>query len=691
MSMGAGGTGNRRENTEHQAAGASKNAKGNTVSTASAKADARTAPTPKDATENVPAPDCAGMGGGSTGNRREGTERRAAAPTWRHPFKAFRRFMRTCSIKTAFFVYSTAALLVAAGLSCVSFGLLGLAAERTLGERPFEYMGVYLYDADQNALVPADSLSWYENAAVIKGRDVEESPSPSNATSAENAHGASDADDANATESAGSANDAEDTAGARDASNASNTGGAALYVESFAPGRAIPIDNPPEGFSSQTITDMNVALRSVSRVYDQAISLEAIPAYDRAARLAQTEARQIETLRATLPENAEGRKPLVSTVGYHVSYAASPDAYQIISMTAVALVPVIFALSIALAGRMFYRHRLKGPIEAMEAAARKIAAGNLDFTMADQGGGELGQLCAQFETMRSALDEANKTMWRAAESRRKANAALAHDLRTPLTVIKGQADLLRLLCDMPEPNVARMRESSASVARQSLRLESYVDSMRTMGSLEETQINAQPMNPKEWFERSVQDARVLCAARHVAAEASRSVSGEPVSADAAIMARVMDNLVSNAVRHAKSRVRISLRQEGPFLTLRVEDDGEGLSDDALLHAAEPFWRGKNDEGSRTTEGAGTNGKGATEDTAGLTYAHADENAENKPCEPENESAEEPRTQPAPQHFGLGLFICTTLCEKHGGSLTMENAPDGGARITATFNAPKANG
>ena len=77
--------------------------------------------------------------------------------------------------------------------------------------------------------------------------------------------------------------------------------------------------------------------------------------------------------------------------------------------------------------------------------------------------------------------------------------------------------------------------------------------------------------------------------------------------------------------------------EGDWLSLTVGDDGPGFPPAALKRAAEPYYRA------------------------------------DKSLSPQGEL-----------HFGLGLYICRSLCEKHGGSLQIENSPAGGAKVTARF-------
>ena len=88
------------------------------------------------------------------------------------------------------------------------------------------------------------------------------------------------------------------------------------------------------------------------------------------------------------------------------------------------------------AALLFYKNKLKKPIDILNGASKKIANNNLDFKIQYDSKDEMGQLCSSFEKMRISLSENNSRMWRSMEERKRLNAAFAHDLRTPLTDIK---------------------------------------------------------------------------------------------------------------------------------------------------------------------------------------------------------------------------------------------------------------
>ena len=143
--------------------------------------------------------------------------------------------------------------------------------------------------------------------------------------------------------------------------------------------------------------------------------------------------------------------------------------------------PVWSALCILGAALLFYRNKLKRPLTELRLASEKISQNDLDFTVTAHSRDELGQLCASFETMRAALAQNFSEMWRQMEERKRLNAAFAHDLRTPLTVLKGYNEMLQASGD------EQTRTTAITMQRHISRLENYVDTMSHLRRLEDTQ------------------------------------------------------------------------------------------------------------------------------------------------------------------------------------------------------------
>lgn len=305
--------------------------------------------------------------------------------------------------------------------------------------------------------------------------------------------------------------------------------------------------------------------------------------------------------------------------------------YHLLGILSVGVYPVCFFFCIILTSAWFYRRQLRRPLELLTGGARQIAAQNLDFSIRYEKEDEMGQVCASFDRMRLALAENQKEMWRQVEERRRLNAAFSHDLRTPLTVLRGQSELL--LRYAPRMDVEKVVCTARTMQKHIARLEDYVAVMSDLQRLEDIRPARREVSLAKLAEAFRPAGQAVCGALSflLTTETDKEAS---LSVDAAFVQRVFENLLSNAGRFARKRVEASLEVRNGYLYLTVTDDGDGFAGRDLAEAARPFY---------TSAGSGGD-----------------------------------------KHFGMGLAICKTLCEKHGGFLRLENS--GGAMVTAVFRA-----
>lgn len=303
--------------------------------------------------------------------------------------------------------------------------------------------------------------------------------------------------------------------------------------------------------------------------------------------------------------------------------------YNFLGFLSVGVYPVCFIIFIVVTSILFYRRQLHKPLAILDHAAAQIAGNNLDFHVVYEREDELGKLCASFEKMRQALQENNEEMWRQMEERRRLNAAFSHDLRTPLTVLRGQSELLMQYA--PKMTAEKISRTSEMMHYHIARLEAYVQTMGDLQRLEDVEITRQPIALREFWEQIRQTAEAVCGEK----EFSCVLIGEQeisLNIDTAIVLQVFENLLANSVRFAKEKTAVSLESRDRYLYLTVSDDGNGFAKKDLENATKPFYKAVN--------------------------------------ETDNE------------HFGMGLNICKILCEKHGGCLRLENRK--GAVVTAVF-------
>lgn len=329
-------------------------------------------------------------------------------------------------------------------------------------------------------------------------------------------------------------------------------------------------------------------------------------------------------------QNEAGSPGSVPAAPLESGTAVNPAMSGLLEFLQIGL-PVFFLLTaLILSDILFYKFKLKAPIAALQQGARQIMEGNLDFTVGLQdnmspadSGDELSQLCSAFEAMRIQLKANNQELWRQAEERKRLNAAFSHDLRNPITVIKGTVKLLKQ-GSLDQSSIDRLDIYTS-------RLEQYVEAMSSIHRLEEL-----PVYKKETslftLRRELEETSAMLAPG-LAVLLPLLPAQEDVTwlLDPNLFFNVAENLIGNASRFARHTVSITLTAPCGIPTLSIQDDGPGFPPQLLKDGPRPFQKG-------------------TEDIS---------------------------------HFGMGLYICKMLCEKHGGALVIENH-SGGARVTASF-------
>lgn len=291
--------------------------------------------------------------------------------------------------------------------------------------------------------------------------------------------------------------------------------------------------------------------------------------------------------------------------------------------------PVYSALCIITAALMFYRNRLKKPLAELQAASEKIANNDLNFSIDYDSKDELGQLCISFEIMRTILADNFSKMWRQVEERKAINAAFAHDLRTPLTVLKGYNEMLQA------SENTQTQETAATMEKHIARMENYVSSMSNLRRMEDAQPEYKEILLQPFLSSLYESAKIVCTQKGKELLLQNDISVSQLSIDVAFVSQVCNNLISNAVRYAQSAITLSFSLHDNGLLLSVSDDGKGFDKSSLQKATNPYFTEESDHS---------------------------------------------------EHFGLGLYICKLLCENHNGYLKIENTVDG-AKVSAYFKFP----
>lgn len=303
---------------------------------------------------------------------------------------------------------------------------------------------------------------------------------------------------------------------------------------------------------------------------------------------------------------------------------------------------------------LFYRNKLKPPIQELEEASKMIAENNLDFHITYQNKDELGQLCMEFERMREQLEKNNRSMWRMLENEKELRAAIAHDIRSPLSILEGYQEMLLEFMeedtleedDTLEEGILKkdtlekkeIVEMLKAEKKQIERMHVFLEKMRHMAKLEERELSFEDVNADDLKKQIEFEAELLSRSSGIACEICVETEGMSFFIDNDLVLEVLENLLGNAFRYAKKKIKIilSFTNKNNQLIITVSDDGDGFKEKAEL----------------------------------LTKAFYHSNSQNDL-----------------QHFGMGLYICRVYCERHGGKLILGNTKEGGY-AKAIFQAGK---
>ncbi len=240
------------------------------------------------------------------------------------------------------------------------------------------------------------------------------------------------------------------------------------------------------------------------------------------------------------------------------------------------------ATALALALGVVLARQLTRPLRALTTAAHAMARGELEQQIRVPARDELGELARSFNTLSSELV-------RAQDARRQMTADIAHELRTPLSLILGHAEALADGILPPTP------QTLAIIYDEAQRLTRLVDDLRTLSLSDAGELRLQPgaVLPEELVERARVAYSAQAAARQIRLETEVTPELPEAWADPDRVAQVLGNLLANALRLSPkgSRIRLTARAQGEWVRLAVQDEGPGVPPEERERIFDRFYRG----------------------------------------------------------------------------------------------------
>ena len=305
--------------------------------------------------------------------------------------------------------------------------------------------------------------------------------------------------------------------------------------------------------------------------------------------------------------------------------------------------PDILLIVLIAAGGLFvclllttrFAKKLRLQLVPLFEATSEVAKQNLDFEVGHSNIKEFEDVLISFSHMKESLKASLEQQWKAEQMQKEQIAALAHDLKTPLTVIQGNADLISET-ELDEEQRLYAEYIGCSSEQMQLYIRTLIDISRAATGY---QLNIEDIDLPAYIKQLREQIDALCQTKKIGLQMEIENLPAVLSADKLLLERAIMNVVNNALDYSPqdSSISISMIGNKGSLEISVTDAGPGFSQEDLMHAEEQFYMADH---SRSSD----------------------------------------------LHFGMGLFITKSIIRQHGGQLILSNSKKtGGARVTISIS------
>ncbi|MBA4701230.1 MAG: HAMP domain-containing histidine kinase [Ruminococcus sp.] len=290
--------------------------------------------------------------------------------------------------------------------------------------------------------------------------------------------------------------------------------------------------------------------------------------------------------------------------------------------TLLILILATFLIEVVLLTRRFGRIIGK-ELEAVKLVTEKVRLRDLEFERPDTRIREVDEVMESLAGMREALESSLKSQWKMEDIRKQQVRALVHDIKTPLTVIRGNTQLMQ-----ESESAEESREYEEYILRETDRIEEYINTLQKMLQSEETvQFQRTKVDVRQAAETFAVRAKMLAAGNQQNLEVVISTAADYINSDRQLLLRAWENLLSNALEYtpAGGDILISIKMEGKKLVFMIEDSGPGFTEEDMCRGTEQFYQGDKSRNSRS-------------------------------------------------HYGMGLFMVSSFIKQQGGEMILGNSP-----------------
>ena len=330
-----------------------------------------------------------------------------------------------------------------------------------------------------------------------------------------------------------------------------------------------------------------------------------------------------------------------SQMVYDISLPQSSSSQVKLMAKDMILTATIILVFTALSVGLWIYRSIAVPLVKLKKATKNIKEGNLDFVLEVEGNDEFSQLCQDFEEMRKRLKESTEEKILMDKENKELISNISHDLKTPITAVKGYVEgIMDGVADTPE----KMDRYVRTIYNKTNEMDHLINELTFYSKIDTNRIpyTFSKLNVEDYFSDCAEELGLEMETSGIELVYANYVEKDvQVIADGEQIRRVIHNIVSNAIKYMEKPrgiIQLRVKDVGDFIQVEIEDNGKGIADCAKEKIFDMFY------------------------TADSKVADSR------------------------RGLGLGLFLCKSIIQAHGGTIQVADNVPHGTIFTFTLQA-----